>query len=198
MTGELVFAGEATLDDFARLEREEISVQVKIVLAQCGGNYPGMKVRSSHSHPHLSPPSSYTAHNNSHPQVKAASDANKIHHHPHLLLPEDGFVTVAADYAPYPLGPARNIASAQRSRVQSLNAYSGDPGLPERPAYERVTHDLEMEEDSEIPWGEDNLPGIVIRECAHQLGRWGAAENLAIACSPFISNASKHSAEFEV
>lgn len=46
VSGELVFAGDATPEDFARLAAEGVSVQGKVVLAQYGGNYRGMKVCS--------------------------------------------------------------------------------------------------------------------------------------------------------
>ncbi|KZP07972.1 Zn-dependent exopeptidase [Athelia psychrophila] len=136
VSGELVFAGEATPEDFSRLEREGVSVQGKVVLARYGGNYRGMK-------------------------VKAASDANASAIILFSSPAEDGLVTVAAGYAPYPLGPARNAGSVQRGSVQYLSAYPGDPGTRGRPAYEGVTRDWELEGETEIPWGEENLAGIV-------------------------------------
>ncbi|RPD66976.1 Zn-dependent exopeptidase [Lentinus tigrinus ALCF2SS1-7] len=52
---------------------------------------------------------------------------------------DDGAVTVANGYAPYPEGPARNPTSVQRGSVQYLSMYPGDPTTPGLPAYENAT-----------------------------------------------------------
>ena len=52
---------------------------------------------------------------------------------------DDGAVTVANGYAPYPEGPARNPTAVQRGSVQYLSLYPGDPTTPGLPAYENAT-----------------------------------------------------------
>ncbi|KAF7978073.1 hypothetical protein HWV62_1721 [Athelia sp. TMB] len=148
VSGELVFAGGGTPEDFAKLEQEGIDLKGKVVLAQYGGNYRGMK-------------------------VKAASDAGAAA----ILLfsspAEDGLVTIANGYAAYPSGPARNASAVQRGSVQYLSVYPGDPGTRGRPAYEDTKRDWEKDGEQEIPWGEENLAGIV----SAPIG-WADAERL--------------------
>ena len=60
---------------------------------------------------------------------------------------DDGFVTVANDYPPYPAGPARNPASVQRGSAQFISLYPGDPTTPGYPAYP----DSKRTEGSNIP-----------------------------------------------
>ncbi len=52
---------------------------------------------------------------------------------------DDGAVTVANGYEPYPAGPARNPTAVQRGSVQYLSLYPGDPTTPGAPAYENAT-----------------------------------------------------------
>ena len=52
---------------------------------------------------------------------------------------DDGAVTVANGYKPYPEGPARNPTSVQRGSVQFISMYPGDPTTPGTPAYENAT-----------------------------------------------------------
>ncbi|KAH9045256.1 Zn-dependent exopeptidase [Lactarius pseudohatsudake] len=52
---------------------------------------------------------------------------------------DDGTVTEANGYAPYPHGPARNPTSVQRGSVQFLSIYPGDPTTPGYPSYENST-----------------------------------------------------------
>lgn len=52
---------------------------------------------------------------------------------------DDGVVTVANGYEPYPAGPARNPTSVERGSVQYISIYPGDPTTPGYPAYENAT-----------------------------------------------------------
>jgi hypothetical protein len=52
---------------------------------------------------------------------------------------DDGTVTPAHGYEPYPAGPARNPSSVQRGSVQFLSVYPGDPSTPGAPAYRNAT-----------------------------------------------------------
>ena len=63
---------------------------------------------------------------------------------------DDGAVTVANGYAPYPEGPARNPTAVQRGSVQFLSLYPGDPTTPGLPAYENATR-TEGENIPKIP-----------------------------------------------
>ena len=63
---------------------------------------------------------------------------------------DDGAVTVANGYAPYPEGPARNPTAVQRGSVQYLSMYPGDPTTPGLPAYENATR-TEGENIPKIP-----------------------------------------------
>ena len=63
---------------------------------------------------------------------------------------DDGAVTVANGYAPYPEGPARNPTSVQRGSVQFISLYPGDPTTPGLPAYENATR-TEGENIPKIP-----------------------------------------------
>lgn len=49
---------------------------------------------------------------------------------------EDGNITEANGYAPYPNGEARNPSSVQRGSVQFLSTYPGDPTTPGYPSKE--------------------------------------------------------------
>ena len=60
---------------------------------------------------------------------------------------DDGFVTFANGFSPYPAGPARNPTAVQRGSAQYLSFYPGDPTTPGYPSYE----DAERTEGSNIP-----------------------------------------------
>ncbi|KAH9077021.1 Zn-dependent exopeptidase [Lactarius deliciosus] len=67
---------------------------------------------------------------------------------------DDGTVTEANGYAPYPHGPARNPTSVQRGSVQFLSIYPGDPTTPGYPSYETVR----AQDGSNIP----SIPSLPI------------------------------------
>ncbi|KAF8897847.1 hypothetical protein BD779DRAFT_1492680 [Infundibulicybe gibba] len=75
---------------------------------------------------------------------------------------DDGTVTEANGYAPYPNGPARSPTSVQRGSVQFLSVYPGDPTTPGYPSYKNSTRT----EGSNIPL----IPSLPIS--------WANAENL--------------------
>jgi len=108
--GNLVYASRGTLADYARLEKEGISVEGRVVLVQYGGNFRGLKVKLA--------------------QEKGAVGV--------LIYSDpisDGEVTKENGYEVYPFGPARAPSSVQRGSVQYLSIRPGDPLTPFKPAY---------------------------------------------------------------
>lgn len=72
-------------------------------------------------------------------KVKASEEAGAIGTIIYSDPKDDGEVTEANGYAPYPEGPARNPSSVQRGSVQYLSSYPGDPTTPGLPAYKNAT-----------------------------------------------------------
>lgn len=125
--GPLVYAGTGSPADFARLKARGVRVDGAIALVRYGGLFRGLKVRAAQ---------------------EAGAVGVLIYSDPE----EDGQVTEAHGYAPYPAGPARQPSSVQRGSVQALSFYPGDPTTPGRPSYRNATR---------APWSEvDSLPRI--------------------------------------
>ena len=126
-SGPLVYAGTGSPADFARLRARGVRVDGAIALVRYGGLFRGLKVRAAQ---------------------EAGAVGVLIYSDPE----EDGQVTEAHGYAPYPAGPARQPSSVQRGSVQALSFYPGDPSTPGRPSYRNATR---------APWSEvDSLPRI--------------------------------------
>ncbi|KAF9052312.1 Zn-dependent exopeptidase [Hymenopellis radicata] len=114
VTGELVFANYGAKEDFDTLVGQGINFTGKIVLARYGANSRGLK-------------------------VKAAQDVGAAGVLIYTDTRDDGSVTEANGYKPYPHGPARNPNSIERGTVAFITAYPGDPTTPDYPAYENAT-----------------------------------------------------------
>lgn len=98
VTKELVFANYGTVEDFEFLERQNISVEDRIVIVKYGQNFRGVKV--------------YLAQKRGAAGVLIYSDPK-----------DDGFTKGAV----YPDGPWRPEQGVQRGSVQFLNICPGDP-----------------------------------------------------------------------
>ncbi|KAF8920531.1 hypothetical protein CPB85DRAFT_1271746 [Mucidula mucida] len=114
VTGELVYANYGAKEDFDTLVSQGINFTNKIVLARYGANSRGLK-------------------------VKAAQDVGAAGVLIYTDTRDDGSVTEANGYKPYPHGPARNPNSIERGTVAFITAYPGDPTTPDYPAYENAT-----------------------------------------------------------
>ncbi|CEQ41136.1 SPOSA6832_02828 [Sporobolomyces salmonicolor] len=121
--GQLVYAGRGRVEDYEKLREEgrserrgvekvvvRVDVTGKIVIAQYGGNFRGLK-------------------------VKAAAEAGAAGILIYTDPIEDGAMIEENGHAPYPHGPARASSSVQRGSVQFLSIYPGDPLTPSSPAY---------------------------------------------------------------
>ncbi|WFD20796.1 glutamate carboxypeptidase II [Malassezia caprae] len=125
--GPIVYAGTGSPADFRRLKAQGVRVDGAIALVRYGGLFRGLKVR-------------------------AAQEAGAIGVLIYSDPEEDGQVTEAHGYAPYPAGPARQPSSVQRGSVQALSFYPGDPTTPSGPSYRNATR---------VPWSEaQSLPRI--------------------------------------
>ncbi|PWN18707.1 Zn-dependent exopeptidase [Microstroma glucosiphilum] len=124
-SGPIVYAGLCTIDDFAALKKKGVKVEGAITLCRYGGPFRGLKVRAS---------------------ADAGAVGTLIYSDPL----EDGNVTEANGYKPYPHGPARQPHSVQRGSVQALSFYPGDPGTPGEPSYKNATR-LDPEEADSLP-----------------------------------------------
>ncbi|KAF8631539.1 hypothetical protein AX15_002295 [Amanita polypyramis BW_CC] len=122
VVGQVVFANYGTEEDYNNLETMGTNLTGKIVLARYGSVYRGLKIKSAEERGAVG--------------VIIYSDPR-----------DDGYVTVANGYAPYPHGPARNPTSVQRGNVHFLSIYPGDPTTPGYPSYE----DVERQEGTNIP-----------------------------------------------
>jgi len=104
VTAEIVYANYGTKTDFAELERREVSVQGKIVIARFGGNFRGYKAKY--------------AQENGAAGLIIYSD------------PADGGYVSGPEY---PEGRYLNSSTVQRGSLLTLN-YPGDPLTPFEPA----------------------------------------------------------------
>ncbi|CUS07818.1 unnamed protein product [Tuber aestivum] len=101
--------------DYQRLVDLGVDLKGKIALAKYGGTFRGLK-------------------------VKYAQEQGMIGVLTYTDPGDDGEITKANGYAPYPDGPARNPSSVQRGSVMFLATMTGDPttpGYPSKPGVER-------------------------------------------------------------
>ncbi|TFK55592.1 Zn-dependent exopeptidase [Heliocybe sulcata] len=113
-SGQLVYAHYGRREDYQALVEKGVDLKGKIVLTRYGGIFRGLK-------------------------VKGAEELGAAGVLIYSDLRDDGTVTAANGYEPYPHGPARNPTSVQRGSVQYLSLYPGDPTTPGYPAYENST-----------------------------------------------------------
>ncbi|KAK5078193.1 hypothetical protein LTR51_000380 [Lithohypha guttulata] len=113
---EYVYVGRGQQVDFQRLLALNVSLEGKIALARYGGPFRGLKVKNAQAH-------------------------GMIGCVTFLDTGDDGNITEANGYAPYPFGKARNPTQVQRGSVQFLSTYPGDPttpGYPSKPGSPRT------------------------------------------------------------
>lgn len=108
---EFVYIGRGQQVDFDRLVELGVPLAGKIAIAKYGGPFRGLKVKNAQEHG----------------MIGAIIFTDTA---------EDGNITEANGYAPYPEGPARNPSSVQRGSVQFLSTYPGDPTTPGYPSKE--------------------------------------------------------------
>ncbi|CDO73739.1 hypothetical protein BN946_scf185015.g67 [Trametes cinnabarina] len=108
--GQLVYVNYGRKEDYDEVVAKGANLTGKIVLARYGENFRGLKIKRAE-------------------ELGAAGVL--IYSDPR----DDGAVTVANGYEPYPAGPARNPTAVQRGSVQYLSLYPGDPTTPGLPAY---------------------------------------------------------------
>ncbi|KAJ2916443.1 hypothetical protein MD484_g3989, partial [Candolleomyces efflorescens] len=114
VVGSIFDGGYCTKKEFDSFAEEGVSLDGSIVLCRYGGNFRGLK-------------------------VKGAQEAGAAGVLIFSDVKDDGTVTEANGYAPYPSGPARNPNSVQRGGVQFVSMYPGDPTTPGYPSYENST-----------------------------------------------------------
>ncbi|KAI0353023.1 Zn-dependent exopeptidase [Trametes cingulata] len=112
--GPLIYANYGLKEDYDAVLAAGGNFTGKIVLARYGANFRGLKIKRAE-------------------ELGAAGVL--MYSDPR----DDGPVTVANGYEPYPAGPARNPHSVQRGSVQYLSLYPGDPTTPGAPAYPNAT-----------------------------------------------------------
>ncbi|KAH8780867.1 glutamate carboxypeptidase II [Diaporthe sp. PMI_573] len=108
-SAEYVYVGRGQQVDFERLKALGVPLEGKIAVSKYGGPFRGLKVKN--------------AQQNGMKAVVIFTDPG-----------DDGNVTEANGYAPYPAGPARNPTSIQRGSVQFLSQRPGDPTTPGYPS----------------------------------------------------------------
>ncbi|KAI1398237.1 glutamate carboxypeptidase [Hypoxylon fuscum] len=108
---EYVYVGRGQKVDFDRLSELGVPLEGKIAVAKYGGPFRGLKVKNAQENGMIG--------------VIIFTDPS-----------EDGNITEANGYAPYPNGEARNPSSVQRGSVQFLSTYPGDPTTPGYPSKE--------------------------------------------------------------
>ncbi|KAI0638367.1 Zn-dependent exopeptidase [Trametes polyzona] len=112
--GQIVYVNYGRKEDYDEIIEKGGNLTGKIVLARYGANFRGLKIKGAED-------------------LGAAGVL--IYSDPR----DDGAVTVANGYEPYPAGPARNPTAVQRGSVQYLSLYPGDPTTPGEPAYANAT-----------------------------------------------------------
>ncbi|KAI0130263.1 glutamate carboxypeptidase [Xylariales sp. AK1849] len=110
-TAEYVYIGRGQQVDFDRLIELGVPLEGKIAISRYGGPFRGLKVKNAQENGMIG--------------VILFTDTA-----------DDGTVTEANGYAPYPDGPARNPTSVQRGSVEFLSIYPGDPTTPGYPSKE--------------------------------------------------------------
>ncbi|KAL8727636.1 MAG: hypothetical protein Q9166_005915 [cf. Caloplaca sp. 2 TL-2023] len=108
-TAEYVYVGRGQVADFEALASLNVPLEGKIALAKYGGPFRGLKVKNAALYGMIG--------------CLLFTDPG-----------DDGNITEANGYAPYPEGPARNPSSVQRGSVQYLSTYPGDPTTPGYPS----------------------------------------------------------------
>ena len=108
-TAEYVYVGRGQVVDFDALVALGVPLKGKIALAKYGGPFRGLKVKNAALYGMIG--------------CILFTDPG-----------DDGNITEANGYAPYPDGPARNPTSVQRGSVQFLSTYPGDPTTPGYPS----------------------------------------------------------------
>ncbi|KIX00289.1 uncharacterized protein Z518_10428 [Rhinocladiella mackenziei CBS 650.93] len=106
---EYVYIGRGQQVDLERLLALGVEIEGKIALARYGGPFRGLKVKNAQQYGMIG--------------CVIFTDTA-----------DDGNVTEANGYAPYPDGPARNPTSVQRGSVQYLSTFPGDPTTPGYPS----------------------------------------------------------------
>ena len=112
--GQVVYVDYGRKEDYDAIIASGGSLTGKIALARYGAVFRGLKVKGAQ---------------------ELGAVGVLIYDDPR----DDGAVTVANGYAPYPEGPARNPTAVQRGSVQFISMYPGDPTTPGTPAYENAT-----------------------------------------------------------
>ena len=108
-TAEYVYVGRGQVVDFDALVALGVPLEGKIALAKYGGPFRGLKVKNAALYGMIG--------------CILFTDPG-----------DDGNITEAKGYVPYPDGPARNPTSVQRGSVQFLSTYPGDPTTPGYPS----------------------------------------------------------------
>ncbi|KAI0832613.1 Zn-dependent exopeptidase [Trametes gibbosa] len=114
VVGEVVYVNYGRKEDYDEIIAKGGNLTGKIALARYGEVFRGLKIKGA--------------------EDRGAAGV-LIYSDPR----DDGAVTVANGYEPYPAGPARNPTAVQRGSVQYLSFYPGDPTTPGLPAYENAT-----------------------------------------------------------
>ncbi|CAK7208395.1 hypothetical protein SEUCBS140593_000158 [Sporothrix eucalyptigena] len=137
VTGPVVYVNYGTYQDYADLEKANLSLKGAVALARYGGIFRGLKVKRAQELGAVG--------------VLLYSDPG-----------DDNGVTEANGYKPYPDGPARHPTSVQRGSVQFLSIAPGDPttpGYPSKPGVPRGPTDRYIPSIPSIPISyEDALP----------------------------------------
>ncbi len=129
VTGPIVYVNYGTFEDYADLERANISLKGAIVLVRYGGIFRGLK-------------------------VKRAQELGAVGALLYSDPGDDGGVTIANGYKPYPEGPARQPSAVQRGSVQYISVLPGDPttpGYPSKPGVPRGPSDSYLPQIPSIP-----------------------------------------------
>ncbi|KAL1896862.1 hypothetical protein Sste5346_004496 [Sporothrix stenoceras] len=129
VTGPVVYVNYGTYQDYADLEKANISLKGAVALARYGGIFRGLKVKRAQELGAVG--------------VLLYSDPG-----------DDGEATEVNGYKPYPEGPARQPSSVQRGSVQFLSISPGDPttpGYPSKPGVPRGPTDRYIPSIPSIP-----------------------------------------------
>ncbi|EPE02785.1 pa domain-containing protein [Ophiostoma piceae UAMH 11346] len=129
VTGPVVYVNYGTFQDYADLEKANISLKGAVVLARYGGIFRGLKVKRAQELGAVG--------------VLLYSDPG-----------DDNGITEANGYKTYPDGPARQPSSVQRGSVQFLSIAPGDPttpGYPSKPGVPRGSTERYIPQIPSIP-----------------------------------------------
>ncbi|KZT43059.1 Zn-dependent exopeptidase [Sistotremastrum suecicum HHB10207 ss-3] len=152
--GQLVYANFGRAEDYEELVKQGVDFTGKIVIVRYGALFRGLKIKFAE---------------------ELGAVGVLIYSDPR----DDGSVTVANGYKPYPHGPARNPTSVQRGSVFYISYYPGDPTTPGYPSYPNATR----AEDTRLP----SIPSLPIS--------WANAERLLEEIGD-LRTASKRSIKF--